>query len=399
MTRPLRVALCADYPQEHWPSMDRVADRLFEALRERHGRGVDVTLVCPRFQRRATRAWPSHAGAANIDRGINRLIDYPRHVARLAASYDLFHVIDHSYSQLVHRLPPGRTIVTCHDLDTFRSVLTPEDDPRSPLFNMMIRHILSGLRRAAFVTCDTESVRAELVARGIMPLERTTVAPVGVGQEFSVSGEPEADAAAARLIGAPQGSLEILHVGSTIARKRIDVVLHCCARLRRHLPIHLVRVGGSFTPAQEAIARELGLSSHMSVLPTIPDRVLAAVYRRAAIVILPSEREGFGLPVVEAMACGTVVLASDLPVLREVGGTAVTYCPGFDATEWARAAASLLRERSQRPQYCALRRENAIAHAQGFTWAAFADRIAAVYQNVAPRAGREAALDSATCPV
>jgi glycosyltransferase involved in cell wall biosynthesis len=396
---PLRVALCADYPQEHWPSMDRVADRLFEALREHHDGAIDVTLVCPPFQRRASRVWPSHAVAANIDRGLNRLIDYPRHVAGLAGSYDLFHVIDHSYSQLVHRLPPGRTIVTCHDLDTFRSVLTPKEDRRSPPFNMMVRHILSGLRRAAFVTCDTASVRAELVARGVVPMERTTVAPVGVGQEFSPSGEPEDDAAAARLIAAPVNSVEILHVGSTIARKRIDVVLHCCARLRQRVPVHLVRVGGPFTPAQQALAWELGLSTHMSVLPAIPDRVLAAVYRRAAMVLLPSEREGFGLPVVEAMACGTAVVASDLPVLREVGGTAVTYCTGFDATVWARAAAVLLKERRERPEVWALRRAIAMTRAEGFTWAAFADRVAAVYQDVARHPGREAALDSATCPV
>jgi glycosyltransferase involved in cell wall biosynthesis len=398
MTRALRVALCADYSQERWPSMDRVADRLFAALREHHGCAVDATLVCPPFRRRASRVWPSHPGANNFDRVMNRLIDYPRHVARLARSYDLFHLIDHSYAQLLHRLPAGRAIVTCHDLDTFRSVLTPEDDPRSPLFNMMTRHILSGLRRAAFVTCDTAVVRAELVARGIVPLERTTVAPVGVGPEFSARREPEADAAAARLIGAPPDAIEVLHVGSTIARKRIDVLLHCCGRLRKHVPIHLVRVGGSFTPAQQNLAGELGLSPHMSILPAIPDRVLAAVYRRAAMVLLPSEREGFGLPVVEAMACGTMVVASDLPVLREVGGEFATYCTGFDAEAWTAAAAALLREQSDRPDAWALRRAGAIGYAQGFTWAAFAGRIAAVYEDIAPRTDRDPRRSSATCP-
>ena len=64
----------------------------------------------------------------------------------------------------------------------------------------------------------------------------------------------------------------------------------------------------------------LGLGHNIRVLPFVDRPVLAALYRRASLVLLPSEREGFGLPLVEAMACGISVVASDLPVLREVGG-------------------------------------------------------------------------------
>ena len=87
----------------------------------------------------------------NIDRVLNRLWDYPQHVGAINDSTDVFHVIDHSYSQLVHRLPPGRTVVTCHDLDTFRSVLRPADERRPWLFSAMTRHALAGLRRATRV--------------------------------------------------------------------------------------------------------------------------------------------------------------------------------------------------------------------------------------------------------
>ncbi len=81
-------------------------------------------------------------------------------------------------------------------------------------------------------------------------------------------------------------------------------------------------------------------------LPFLERPQLAALYRRASVVVLPSDREGFGLPVVEAMACGTPVIASDIPALREVGGAAALYCPPGDVGQWAETLAQLQREQA-----------------------------------------------------
>ena len=210
------------------------------------------------------------------------------------------------------------------------------------------------------------------------------VVPVGVAEEFRPDPDPEADREAARLIGAPAGAVEILHVGSSTRRKRLDAVLRCIADVgERMAGIHLVRVGGPFTPGQETLARELGVRDRVSVLPTLDDRTLAAVYRRAAVVVLPSEREGFGLPVVEALACGTPVVASDLPVLREVGGTAPEYRRVGDRAAWAEAVLSVVRERLEHPERLAARRARGVAWARRFTWTRFADELAAIYVEVA----------------
>ena len=184
----LRVALCADFPEEQWPSMDRVANELLEQIRRNHAGTVQLTPVCPPFARRATTFWPT-ARSFTVDRALNRWWDYPRRAERLASQYDLFHIVDHSYSQLVHRLPAQRTIVTCHDLDTFRSVLMPQDEPRSAIFQLATRQILAGLQRAAWVTCDTAAVRDELLGFGLVLPERVSVVPVGVGDGFSPDAE------------------------------------------------------------------------------------------------------------------------------------------------------------------------------------------------------------------
>jgi glycosyltransferase involved in cell wall biosynthesis len=386
VTARVRVGVCADFREEGWPSMDRVADSLVACLARDHADTVDAALVCPPFTGRLSRV-SSSPTAMNIDRGWNRLRDYPRHASRIAGDYDVFHVVDHSYSQLVHRLPAARTVVTCHDLDTFRSILDPQAEPRPALFRAMARHILAGLQRAARVTCDTAAVRDELVERGLVPADRIVVVPIGVAGEFSPDADANADREVARLLGAPanaQGNTEVLHVGSTVARKRIDTLLTAIAEVRRTTPgVRLVRVGGPFTSEQARMVRALGLAEHVSVLPALDDRLLAAVYRRAAVVVLPSAREGFGLPVVEAMASGTAVVASDLPVLREVGGGVAEHCAPGDPAACARVVTALLRERSDAPEQWADRRRRGVVWSRRFTWAAFAECMADIYSELA----------------
>ena len=108
--KPTRVALFSDLPEEEWPSMDRVAAKLVENLRRHHAKTIDVTLVVPQFVRRATVVSLGPA-AFTVDRILNRFWDYPRHAATLHDEYDVFHVIDHSYSQLVHRLQSRIAII------------------------------------------------------------------------------------------------------------------------------------------------------------------------------------------------------------------------------------------------------------------------------------------------
>ena len=144
-----------------------------------------------------------------------------------------------------------------------------------------------------------------------------------------------------------------------------------------------MRVGGALTAAQQRRAARLGVANHIVTLPFIDRRVLAAVYRRAALVLQPSDREGFGLPVAEAMACGTPVVASLLPALSEAGGFAAVYCRVGDLRVWSDTVKGLLDERERRPEMwerrCAdslhaARRFDALDHARGML-AAYRDML------------------------
>jgi glycosyltransferase involved in cell wall biosynthesis len=383
----LRVAIVADYLEEGWPSMDLVADMLMTHLAQSHAGAIDPTLVRPPMPRRLTRLGLPAARAGILDRIAARQWDYTRALKALPR-FDLYHIVDHTYAHLVHYLPHERSVVTCHDLDAFRSILQPEDEWRSPTFRWMSRRILSGLRLAAHVPCDSEATRAGLLTLAGFPEAQVSVIPNGADATGWDAADGLADFEAARLLG-PKRPIELLHVGSTIPRKRIDVLLDVVAAVRKVRPdTRLVRVGGPFTAEQRIRVRELDLADATVVLPFVDRATLAAVYRRAVVALLPSEREGFGLPLVEALACGTPVVASDIPVLREVGADAAEYRPVGDVDAWTRAILQLIAERDSAPDKWQARKARGVARASQFSWSTYASAVAAVYRAVADRVSK-----------
>jgi len=384
--RRLKVAILADYLEEGWPSMDLVADMLLDRLQREHTVSVEPTLIRPSLRRRATRlrGLQRDSRAFGVDRIANRLWDYPRVARGLADRFDLFHVVDHSYSQLVHGLPTDRTLVTCHDLDTFRSVLEPEMEPRSAWFRAMSRHILEGLKKAGHVACDTDATRDAVIRKAGVDAERASVVHNGPHPSCTPIPDVPAEREATRLLGRPSQTIDVLHVGSTIPRKRIDVLLRIVADVRRRRPsLRLIRVGGPFTAEQRALARDLGILDAVLVLPVLDRSTLAAVYRRSVLVLMPSEREGFGLPVLEALACGTPVVASDIPSLREVAAAAATYCAVEDLAAWTRTVERLIDERTVAPAQWTLRRQAAERRAAAFSWSQYAANVVSIYTRLA----------------
>ncbi len=382
--RPLRAAIVADFAEERWPSMDLVADTLAERLKINHTGEVSVSLIRPRFRHRFSRTHPERRAFANLDRVLNRFIDYPATLRRMRQEFDIFHIADHSYAHLVHYLPAGRTIVSCHDIETFRCLFEPDRPSRSMVFRAMTRRILAGLQSAAIISCDSETTRQELLRNALVIGERCVTIPNGVSQVFTPAANAVDDAEAIRLLGSADASTEVLNVGSTVPRKRIDRLLRLIAGIRKRWPlVRLVRVGGEFTREQQKMQNDLGLDRSVISMPPISAATLAAVYRRAALLFITSDLEGFGLPLIEALACGTPVLASAIPALREIGGHAMAYASAGNLEEWIDTASRLLSERAHDPFAWAARCEAGLAHAQKFSWDDSVARNVAFYQQMA----------------
>ena len=404
----VKVGIVADFLEEGWPSMILIAEELVNAqnalrdaggntLHPASGQEFSCHLIRPAMPRRLSQQGATAGRGYTFDRLAARFYDYAQHLKKLRSQFALFHLADHSYSQLVHVLPASRTVVTCHDLDTFRCLWEPKLVERGPMFRAMTRRILTGMQKAAHVCCVSHATREELLARRLLPPERTSVVHSGVRTLFRTA-EPGADAAIGRLLMAdvsnPQ-SIRVLHVGSTIRRKRIDILLEVfCELLKVEPRAILYRVGGPFTPAQQAMAESLGIAAHIRILPHLTGEELAALYRGVDLVLQPSDAEGFGLPVIEALASGTPVLASDLPVLREVGGSAAAYARVGDVADWLSEARRLLAERTADPDAWAARREACRQQGMKFSWADTARQVADIYRNVLSSAGCTSATGS-----
>jgi glycosyltransferase involved in cell wall biosynthesis len=369
-----KLAVVRDYPDEGWPSMDLCAEMLGRQLRDASPRRVSASDVCPRFRRRLQGLlWLKPRAAVNGDRLLNRHWHYPRFLKQQRAAFDYFHVADHSYAHLVHVLPAARTGVYCHDIDTFRCLLEPGYERRPRWFRAIIRRILGGLQKAAIVFHNSLETRRQIERHGLIDPRRLVHAPLGVSPEFTAE-VPDGDGLWAEVAGLT-GTPFLLHVGSCIARKGIGLLLELFAAIRRqNADLRLVKVGADWSSDQRGQITRLGIADSIVSLRGLDRRELADLYRTAAVVLLPSQAEGFGLPLIEALACGAPVVASDIPVLREVGADAATYCPVGDLSAWAAQVSRLLADPAAAPP-----RELRLSHAARFTWAAHARTIAEAY--------------------
>lgn len=384
----LKVGLVCDFAEEGWTSMDLVGDMLISNL-QRYAGDIGVTRLQPSMRPRLS-SMPRlrHSkNARNFDRLWSRMVEYPLWLVPKSQLHDVFHIVDHSYGHLARMLPPHRTIVTCHDLELFRCLVKGEVEYRlrPRWFKLMAARVLQGVRCAKHIVFVTDAIRAEADALGLIALDRSSV--VHHGADFGAEVGPLAEREADHLLRKASGKTLLLSVGSTVPRKRLDVLLRVFSAISRTMPmLRLVRVGGLMTFEQRALAGELGILDHIIELPHLSRVTLQAIYRRATLLLQTSEAEGFGLPVAEAMAQGCPVLASSLPALREVGGEAATYCRVGDVKAWRAAATNLLREATSDDQKWTLRCHLAREHAKQFTWSKSTEQMTRIYQRVAHEA-------------
>jgi glycosyltransferase involved in cell wall biosynthesis len=280
--------------------------------------------------------------------------------------------------------PSGRQVVTVHDLE-LRGAAAGWAGPRGRALRAYTAAVERLLRRCGALIAVSEVVATEVCDALGVERSRVHVVPHGVTPGFDATPR-DGDAAlraSAGVTGDDVAAPYVVWVGSLRShdpRKALDALLEAAAGLGpRAVRLVLVGAPGAETRRVAAVARRHQL--HVVLPGHVADATLAALLRGAAAAVVPSLHEGFGLPALEAMACGAPLVASragNLPAL--VGDAALLVAPGDAGTLQAGLAAVL-----GDAVLAATLREAGPHRAAGFTWRRTAEATAAVYRSLAAR--------------
>jgi glycosyltransferase involved in cell wall biosynthesis len=273
----------------------------------------------------------------------------------------------------------GPVVLTIHDVSYARH---PEWYPyrRDWLRRAFYRR---SARAATLIVTDSAFSAAEIVAAYRIPRRRIAVVPLGVSDAFSPA---EADAQCE--LPARVATPFVLHVGDLHERRNLPTLLDAVLESRRHFGVAqavslvLAGVDRGVGDALCAIAEEADAADAVVKLGSVSETQLLALYRCASAVVYPSVYEGFGLPVLEAMACGTPVIASRAASIPEVVGDAGLLLDPGDGAAWAEAIVNVVNDEKRRTEM----RDRGLARAAQFTWERTARMTLDAYRQAAGRA-------------
>ena len=288
-------------------------------------------------------------------------------------SADVFHSPHHSLPAIALG---WRSVVTVHDI-TFR--LLPWRYTRARRWYMHVATLLAA-RRAAHIIVPSRSVQRDFARRYRTPRNRITV----VHEAPPPSMRPVADhqllAATRQRLGLPERFL--LSVGTLEPGKNRDTLFQALASLRAQghaLDLVIAGQRGWLVDERDETLERLGLTNAVHYTGYVPDTDLPLLYNLAEVFVFPSWREGFGLPPLEAMACGLPVVASDRPAMPEILGDAALYAPPDAPAQWAAQIALLARDKDHREHL----RSAGLARAALYSWQRAARETLDVYRAIA----------------
>jgi glycosyltransferase involved in cell wall biosynthesis len=356
-----------------------------DAGRALHGRGGVATYTRELVRSLAGSSRVDEVCLFDLDRGWSRRGAFERELGPLPTKVvtappvrseleglNLFHAPGYA-------MPPAgapRHVFTLHDL-------TVLSHPHCHTLDNRVRSLASvseALGRGATILAVSNATREESVRLLALPFDSVEVLPPMLNPIFQVAGDRDVDASAAARLGVRQPY--VLAVASLEPRKNFGRLLDAWTSLGQTTGAHQLVVVAAEGWRQGRIRRRLErMTGDGSVVKIghISEEVLASLYRRANAFVFPSLAEGFGLPVAEAMACGTPAVTSRISSMPEVAGDAALLVDPEDPDEIADAIARLLGDQDLRRSL----RERGLEQARAFSREILVPRLFEVYRRAA----------------
>jgi glycosyltransferase involved in cell wall biosynthesis len=353
----MNVALFRAFPDPYRLSMTRYADDLERRVRDYMKSGESIRsegMPGPRLDGGWRRYWDQY-------------VRYGPYAHSRAG--DVNHIVDHGYGHLTRQLPRGRTVVTFHDAVVLK---LPDVSWRT---RASLRHSLRATREAAAIVCDSETARRDLLEFIDVPESRVSVIPLGVDEAF----RPPPDREALRKRLGFRGNT-VLMVGHTQPYMNVEGMLRVVATViaRHGIDLTLVKIGTPFTPEQMRLVVELELGDRIDIVGRVAEQDLPSYFQAADALLYAPLFAGFGLPPLEAMACGTPVVASSRGAIPEVAGDAALLADAADDDALATALADVLSNPVRRRRLI----DAGFERAGRFEWSRAARQMLELYRRV-----------------
>jgi glycosyltransferase involved in cell wall biosynthesis len=381
---PVRIGINALFLQQPATGIGQHLFHLLQGL-DQHDHDNTYVLLSPRFRRAAAPRFPELSSRFRNVQGVNALVRMGDSFEKLwweqagllqasrRESLDLLHS-PYFASPLISSIP---TVVTIHDVIP---LLLPEYKARFAVRAYTGLSVLAA-RRARAIIAVSECSKRDIERTLGLPPERVHV----IGNAVDESHQPIRDPRLLSAVRERYGLSDrfILYFGGFDVRKNVLRLLQAYARIRPLLdePYQLVlagrlrHIGHPLYPDPRPLVRELGLESHVVFTGQIREQDKAPLYSAAELFVFPSLYEGFGMPVLEAMACGAAVITSNGSALPEVAGDTAVLIDPSSTEQLGDAMLDLLRDPVRR----AALGQAAIARAALFSWGAVAQQTLKVY--------------------
>ncbi len=256
-----------------------------------------------------------------------------------------FHICDHSNAPYLKYLPPGRTVITCHDVLAFMGALGYPDTycEASRLGRILQNRILKNLLKAEKLAAVSNQtlIQLELLSKNKLPANKEwRIIHNGFNKEFKPL-ETSSLSSILSLINIELVKPFLLHVGSGQPRKNRELLVEMISILGSKWNGNVCFAGEAIDPKLSAYASSLGVTDKIISVVSPEHKHLIALYSACDAFIFPSFSEGFGWPLIEAQACGAPVIASNVAPLPEVTGGAAIHKDPKKASDFVNAFLSL----------------------------------------------------------
>lgn len=297
----------------------------------------------------------------------------PLPIEAFVGAVDLYHATDFV---LPPTRPSTKTIVTVHDLSFVRV-----PDAASPKLRNYLNYVVPlSVRRADHVIADSFATQQDLIDLYGVPAEKITTLHSGIDPRYQQGDSYTSPLTIRSKYNLPETPY-LFAVGTIQPRKNYSRLIRALRLLRdKRYDLVLVIAGGKGWLEDEMYRtiRQTHMQDHVYLIGFADDEDLPALYREAACVAYPSLYEGFGFPILEAMACGTPVVTSNVSSMPEVAGNAALLVDPYDVEALARTIQRILDDTDLRETLIA----RGYQQIKRFTWEQAAQELHQIYQHV-----------------